>query len=86
MVKFTKGRKAWTVFGWTPGLRRLVQGRVCSCGCLVGLYETSGGRHVEIVDCVGLKCDAGHKNNIVINSSMADETQGAVAPHWGCSR
>jgi hypothetical protein len=64
------------VFGWTPGLRRLVQGRVCSCGCLVGLYETSGGRQVEIVDCVDSRCHAGHENDLVISSSIADDTQG----------
>jgi len=39
-MRFSPGAMVWTLFGWTPGLRQIVAGRVLDCGCLAGLYET----------------------------------------------
>jgi len=51
-----KIKSAPTLFGWTPGLRSLVAGRVLGCGCLIGLYETQIGDLIEIIDAVGPAC------------------------------
>lgn len=57
-----------TFFGWTPGLRRLVAGRVLTCGCLVGVYETHGAAILEVVDACGPACSrADHAPNAVLN-------------------
>jgi hypothetical protein len=55
-----------TFFGWTPGLRSLVAGRVLNCGCLIGLYETRAGALIEVLDARGPACqDRTHVCNAV---------------------
>lgn len=65
---FTPGRTARTFLGWSPGLRRLLRGGLHSCGCLVGVYETTNGGTVTILDHVGTGCtDATHAVNRVLD-------------------
>jgi hypothetical protein len=40
---FVVDGKLRTFFGWSPGLRIGLAGRVLPCGCLVGSYETWHG-------------------------------------------
>jgi hypothetical protein len=47
---------ARTIGGWTPGLRRLVEGCVLPCGCLTGIYETSSNDMVAIIDGRAERC------------------------------
>jgi hypothetical protein len=77
---FTPGRTAWTFFGWSPGLRRLWCGQLLSCGCLVGVYETTQGGAVTIVDHVGTGCtDATHAVNLVLDwHERAPDSSGGV--------
>ena len=49
-MRFSSGSLAFTVLGWTPGLRDLIAGHVLPCGCLVGVYEVWIGECVEILD------------------------------------
>ena len=65
-MHFSSGRSAPTFFGWTPGLRHLVSGRLLACGCLVGLYETWDRSFVEIVDSIVEPCGVGHDVNHVL--------------------
>ncbi len=50
---------------------RVLGSRLLPCGCFVGRYETYDGATVEIVDEVGVRCDAGHRNGCGV---PADET------------
>ena len=52
----SRDARARTILGWTPGLRTLVGGRVLSCGCLTGIYNTWAGDVVAIVDARGDGC------------------------------
>ena len=45
-----------SIFGWTPGLRTVVGGRVLRCGCLVGDYASSKGDVIAIVDSQAAIC------------------------------
>ncbi len=68
MPRWVPGRSAWTFWGWTPGIERLVAGKVLACGCLVGAYDTRAGQRVEIVDAKALNCDnPDHVPNFVLN-------------------
>jgi hypothetical protein len=59
--------KAPTIGGWTPGVRELVEGRVLSCGCLAGCYETWTKAVVTIIDAPADTCRIeGHVKNAVI--------------------
>ncbi len=59
--------KAVTIFGWTPGLRALVGGRVMACGCLSGTYATWTDDVVVIIDARGECCPHGwHAVNTVL--------------------
>jgi len=55
--------KAPTIVGWTPGLRRLVAGRLLPCGCLVGTYETWANAVVTIIEIPADTC--GHRDHVV---------------------
>jgi hypothetical protein len=60
--------KVRTWFGWTPGVRSLIAGRVLRCGCLVGVYDTQTGAIVEILDARGLGCPhAAHARDAVLH-------------------
>jgi hypothetical protein len=78
-MHFSPGRSAWTIFGWTPGLRYLVEGRVLACGCVVGLYEMWDRSLVEMVDSAVDTCDVGHDVNqvLMIKPATAGETVSA---------
>lgn len=47
---------ARTIFGWTPGLRSLIAGRVLECGCLAGTYETWTDEVLALIDARGTAC------------------------------
>jgi hypothetical protein len=66
-MRFSPGIIALTVLGWTPGLRRIVAGRVLPCGCLVGIYERWTGGCVEILDGRSDSCELGHELNLVLH-------------------
>jgi hypothetical protein len=40
----------FSFLGWTPALRRMLRGRVLSCGCTAGVYETWSGAVVHLID------------------------------------
>ena len=66
-MRFNPGAMALTIFGWTPGLREIVAGRVLVCGCLVGVYEMWTGGCVEILDGRRDNCgETRHKVNRVL--------------------
>jgi len=46
----------FSLFGWTPSLRRMLRGRVLPCGCTVGVYETRSGGVVQIIDARSSHC------------------------------
>jgi hypothetical protein len=59
--------KVPTIGGWTPGVRELLEGRVLSCGCLAGCYETWTKSVVTIIDARADTCQVdGHVKNAVI--------------------
>lgn len=49
----------FSLFGWTPSLRRMLRGRVLPCGCSVGVYETRSGEVVQILDARADGCESG---------------------------
>ena len=55
-------------------LLRGVAGRVLECGCLVGVYETYGGRIVATVDARGASC------------AQQSHRLHAVLPDWRSAR
>lgn len=54
------GARARTLGGWTPGLRELLAGRSLRCGCLAGIYRTTLGETVAIVDDASPQCPQQH--------------------------
>ena len=48
--------RMFSLFGWTPSLRRMLRGRVLPCGCTVGVYETRSGGVVQIIDARSAHC------------------------------
>lgn len=46
----------FSLFGWTPALRRMLRGRMLPCGCAVGVYETWSGDVVQLVDAHAPTC------------------------------
>lgn len=77
------GRKALTIFGWTPGLRRLVSGHCLDCGCLIGVYETKSAALVTIIDHLAPQCTvSAHTVNLVLDAETSaaapDATVSAV--------
>lgn len=81
-MHFSSGRSAPTFFGWTPGLRHLVSGRLLACGCLVGLYETWDRSFVEIVDSIVEPCGVGHDVNHILMIKAATIVENVSA---GCA-
>ena len=70
MPHLSAGRKARTLFGWTPGLRRLICGQCLECGCLTGIYETTRSRLVTIIDHTAVTCTVpGHAMNMVLDAT-----------------
>jgi hypothetical protein len=68
----------FSLFGWTPSLRRMLRGRILPCGCSVGVYETRSGEVVQIVDARAPECgfDA-HSVDAVVGAedAMDDEPE-----------
>ena len=68
MPRWVPGRRAWTFWGWTPGIQRLVAGKGLACGCLIGEYDIRTGQRVVIVDAKALNChNSGHVPNLVLH-------------------
>ena len=64
--------KVPTFLGWTPGLRSLVAGRVLTCGCLVGVYQTRAGAILDVLDARGPACPhADHECNAILDAGPA---------------
>lgn len=61
--------KARSIFGWTPGLRTGVGGRMLSCGCLAGTYEAWSGAIVELIDEHAPHCPEQHEDNMVVSTA-----------------
>jgi len=53
---------------------RGLSGRVLTCGCLVGVYETYDGNVVATIDARGESCrDADHRLHTVVRTGDLDE-------------
>jgi len=63
----TRSERAPSIGSWTPGVRALIRGRTLRCGCLAGLYETSSGQCVEMIDAVDGGCSGEHFVNCVLS-------------------
>ena len=59
-------RKARSIFGWTPGLRRVMGSQLLSCGCLVGMYEVWNGEVVAVIDDPAPHCPMQHEAHLVV--------------------
>jgi hypothetical protein len=57
--------RAITIGGWTPGVRALVAGRILSCGCRIGVYQTCSREFIAIVDAAADQCQEHHHLNSV---------------------
>ena len=69
----------FSLFGWTPSLRRMLRGRVLPCGCSVGVYETRSGEIVQIVDAQSSSCEyAAHSVDSVLSDD--DQNDGEADP------
>ena len=67
---FVVDGKLRTFFGWSPGLRITLGGRVLPCRCLVGSYETWRGDVVEILDAHDERCtERGHATDLIVGYS-----------------
>lgn len=74
-MNFRPGAMALTVFGWTPGLRQIVVGRVLACGCLAGVYQMRNGGLVEILDARCDGCgDSLHTVNRILHVASPEHT------------
>ncbi len=70
----------FSLFGWTPSLRRMLRGRVLPCGCSVGVYETRSGEVVHIIDARSPSCGfVAHSVDTVLAGDDTD--QDAPAPY-----
>lgn len=85
MARFIIGRKAWTMFGWTPGLRLLVTGRLLPCGCLTGTYDTVRDERIEIMDSPNAACRERHHQLHVVLSRTAAGRRGAIRSRTSCA-
>ena len=73
----------FSLFGWTPSLRRMLRGKVLSCGCSVGVYETRSGEIVQIVDARATACGfAAHAVDAVLSGDDLDEEDTDTTPRW----
>ena len=57
---------AFTIGGWTPGVRRLVAGRALPCGCLAGVYHTLSDEEAEIIDASAPACPHQHDMHLIL--------------------
>jgi hypothetical protein len=73
----------FSLFGWTPSLRRMLRGRILPCGCSVGVYETRSGEVVQIVDARAPDCAAAtHSVDAVVAAEdIADDEPDPVPAH-----
>jgi hypothetical protein len=63
----------FSLFGWTPSLRRMLRGRILPCGCTVGVYETRSGDVVRIIDARSSSCEsATHAVDAVVTGDDPD--------------
>ena len=61
------GHKVFTIFGWSPGLHRLVSSEILDCGCFAGNYETWDRRVVAVLETPSPMCTVdGHRPGHVI--------------------
>ena len=58
---------------------RVLGSRLLPCGCFVGRYETYAGTTVEIVDEVGVRCDAGHRAGRGVATDDAPRLQSSAS-------
>ena len=58
-------------------LLRGLSGRVLSCGCLVGVYETYNGAVIATIDARGTRCQAAaqHRLHALVPIESLDETE-----------
>lgn len=69
----------FSLFGWTPSLRRSLRGRVLPCGCSVGVYETRSGEIVQIIDARATRCGSGaHSPDAVVTAQDAEDEPDTV--------
>ena len=81
MPRFSAGRNAPTFFGWTPGLRRLICGRLLRCGCLIGVYEVDEAEFVTIVDHTTTGCTVpGHRVDLILDAGTTSIARPATEP------
>lgn len=63
----------FSLFGWTPAVRRMLRGRVLACGCTAGVYETRSGDVVTIIDARSSTCECvAHAVDAVVAADGAD--------------
>src|SRR5262245_54376072 len=61
-----------TLYGWSPGLRALLNGAVLSCGCLAGTYVTWSGTTVDVIDAKGCTCGvSAHIDHAIVPHGLA---------------
>jgi hypothetical protein len=73
----------FSLFGWTPSLRRLLRGRTLPCGCSVGVYETHSGEVVQIVDARAASCaSSAHSVDSVVGAEDALEEEPDPVPTY----
>jgi hypothetical protein len=77
----------FSLFGWTPSLRRMLRGRVLPCGCSVGVYETRSGEVVQIVDARAAGCELGAHSvdAIVTPEDSLDDEADAPGPQYSAT-
>ena len=63
-------------------LLRGLTGRVLPCGCLVGVYETYGGKVVGSIDARGAACDD-HRLHQLVSARSAPAATVGLASHQG---
>ena len=70
-----------TFFGWSPGLRMTLGGRVLPCGCLVGSYETWRGDVVEVLDARDDRCsNRAHATDSIVGYSQQSRMSASLPP------
>jgi len=78
---FVVDGKLPTFFGWSPGLRITLNGRVLPCGCLVGRYETWRGDVVEVLDAHDNRCsERAHAQDSIVRSSHRSRVSVSLPP------
>jgi hypothetical protein len=67
----------FSLFGWSPSLRRLLRGTTLPCGCSVGVYETFSGEVVRVVDACAASCpNSIHELDAVLMAEPVDADAG----------